>query len=317
MSVPVPSIGFVDSHTEGEPTRVLLDGLPELRGATIRARASALETDYPGLRAALIDEPRGCAAMVGALLVPPCESSSAAAAVFVNNVGQLPMCVHACVGIARTLVHCGRMPDQPWGRTLVLETVAGEVGLELEADGYVAVRNVPSYRLHRGVELSTSRGIVRGDVAWGGNWFLIVEDSPVAVAAEQLASLHAFTRELRAALELAGVRGDDGAPIDHVQLCGPSELADSRNFVLCPGGEHDRSACGTGTSARLACLYADGRLALGQRWRQQSITGSVFIGSIDELDASGRPQPTIRGRAWVTAEGRLLFDPRDPLGGLA
>jgi proline racemase len=313
---PPHAIGFVDSHTEGEPTRVLIDGLPTLRGATIREQAAALEADFPGLRGALIDEPRGSSAMIGALLLPPIEPSSSAAVLFVNNVGRLPMCVHGCIGVARTLVHLGRAPDQPWARPLVLETVAGEVGIRLEADGYVAVDNVPSYRLHRSVELSTSRGRVRGDVAWGGNWFLIIEDSPVLVVAEQLTSLHAFTRELRAALDRAGICGDDGAQIDHVQLCGPSEVADARNFVLCPGGEHDRSACGTGTSARLACLHEDGRLASGQRWRQESITGSVFVGSVDQLDARGRPRPTIRGRAWVTAEGRLLFDPRDPLGAI-
>jgi 4-hydroxyproline epimerase len=221
------------------------------------------------------------------------------------------MCVHASIGLARTLVHLGRMPATPWAAPVRLETLAGEIDIRLEADHVVAVDNVWAYRLHHGVELHTSRGLVRADVAWGGNWFLIVDESPIPVVPEQLDELSAFAHELRACSDTLGLRGDDGAAIDHIQLCGPDKSADSRNFVLCPGGEYDRSACGTGTSARLACLHADGRLAPGQSWRQRGITGSCFIGEITALDHA-RVRPCIRGRAWLTAAGVLLFESENP-----
>jgi 4-hydroxyproline epimerase len=308
-----PALSFVDSHTEGEPTRVVYDGLPELGRGSLRERAAALLA--AGLREAIVDEPRGHPALVGALLLPPSragtESGATAAIVFINNVGLLPMCVHASIGVARTLVHLGRMPATPWAAPVRLETLAGVIDIRLEAEHVVAVDNVWAYRLHHGVELHTSRGLVRADVAWGGNWFLIVDESPIPVVPEQLGELSAFAHELRASSDALGLRGDDGAAIDHIQFCGPDERADSRNFVLCPGGEYDRSACGTGTSARLACLHADGRLAPGQSWRQRGITGSCFIGEITALDHA-RVRPCIRGRAWLTAAGVLLFESENP-----
>ena len=303
-------LAYVDSHTEGEPTRVIHDGLPDLGRGPLRERANTLLD--AGYRAAIVDEPRGHPALVGALLLPPSNTSASLggaslAVVFINNVGLLPMCVHASIGVARTLVHLGCRPDAPWAAPVRLETLAGEVEITLEHDRVVAVDNVWAYRLHHRVELRTGLGLVRADVAWGGNWFLIVEDSPIPIAPEHLAELCEFTRELRACAEAAGLRGDGGAWIDHVQLCGPSAIADARNFVLCPGGEYDRSACGTGTSARLACLHADGRLAPGRRFRQESITGSCFVGEITAID-EGRVRPRIRGRAWLTGAGVLLYE---------
>lgn len=306
-----PKIAFVDSHTEGEPTRVVLGEALGLEPGSVRSYREQLGGRYPGLRAATLDEPRGYPALVGALLLPAQRAGRRAAVLFMNNVGELPMCVHASIGVARTLVHLGRMPPAPWTEPFVLETAAGEVSLRLEDEGYVAVANVPAYRLHAGVELETRWGRVRGDVAWGGNWFLIVEQPPVPVEAAHIDELGALSEQLRAALVDAGLRGAEGAEIDHIQLCGPSEQADARNFVLCPGGEHDRSACGTGTSARLACLHAEGRLRVGQRWRQESITGTYFIGEIQAASA-GRVSPVIRGRAWISGEGRLLFATDDP-----
>ena len=271
---------FVDSHTLGEPTRVVLDGLPALAGGSVREACAQLFAERPWLRAAIVDEPRGSPALVGVLMLPAREPGHAATLAFVNNVGTLPMCVHASIGVARTLVHLGRMPDAAWDRPLRFATAAGEIEVRLEDAGSIAVDNVASYRLRPGLELVTSFGVVVGDLAWGGNWFLIVEAPPVPVVAGELERLTRLALELRAGLDAAGIRGDDGAAIDHVQLCGPSEIADARNFVLCPGGEYDRSPCGTGTSARMACLFADGRLAAGQRWRQEGITGSVFVGSV-------------------------------------
>lgn len=305
------AMAFVDSHTEGEPTRVVLGESLGLEPGAVSSYREQLAARYPGLRAAMLDEPRGYAALVGALLLPPQQPGRRAAVMFMNNVGELPMCVHASIGIAHTLVHLGRMPAGPWTEPFVLETAAGEVSLRLEDEGYVAVGNVPAYRLHAGVEVDTRWGRVRGDVAWGGNWFFIVEQPPVPVEPGRIDVLDALTKQLRSALVEAGIYGAGGVEIDHIQLCGPSEQADARNFVMCPGGEHDRSACGTGTSARLACLHADGRLKVGQRWRQESITGTYFIGEI-QAASEGRVSPVIRGRAWISAEGRLLFADDDP-----
>lgn len=305
------AMAFVDSHTEGEPTRVVLGEGLGLEPGSVGSYRAQLAARCPNLRAAMLDEPRGYPALVGALLLPPEQPGRRAAVMFLNNVGELPMCVHASIGVAHTLVHLGRMPAGPWTEPFVLETAAGEVSLRLERGGYVAVGNVPAYRLHAGVELDTRWGRVRGDVAWGGNWFFIVEDPPVPVEPDRIEVLDALTKQLRSALVDAGICGAEGAEIDHIQLCGPSEHGDARNFVMCPGGEHDRSACGTGTSARLACLHADGRLKVGQRWRQESITGTYFIGEI-QAASGGRVSPVIRGRAWISAEGRLLFADDDP-----
>ncbi|EDM77701.1 hypothetical protein PPSIR1_14150 [Plesiocystis pacifica SIR-1] len=325
---PTNAMAFIDSHTEGEPTRVVFDGIPDLGVTSIAERSRALRESHGWLRAAIVDEPRGYPALVGALLLPPSPDfvptlapRAAAAVVYVNNVSTLPMCVHASIGVARTLAQLGRAPEGVWPEPLALETPAGEVAVRIETDGWITVTNVPAYRSRAAVAVETSRGTVRGDVAWGGNWFFIVEEPPVPVAAEHIPALTELCLEIRAALDAAGVRGDQGEFIDHVQLCGPSTgtspSADSRNFVLCPGGEYDRSACGTGTSARMACLHADGRLGPGQRWVQEGITGSCFVGSVEPCEAlapgCGAPcvRPQVRGRAWVTAEGKLLFDPRD------
>src|SRR5262249_43948032 len=143
-------------------------------------------------------------------------------------------------------------------------------------------------------------GRVTGDVAWGGNWFFLTELRAPALELANVAALTDATSGIRDALRAAGVTGRDGAPIDHVELFGPPlrKDADSRNFVLCPGLAYDRSPCGTGTSAKLAVLAARGKLAPGQRWRQESITGSRFEGWLEER--GGALVPRIRGRAYVT-----------------
>jgi len=230
--------------------------------------------------------------------------------VFFNNVGYLGMCGHGTIGVIATLAWLGRIGA---GKHC-LETPVGIVETELHADGEVSVRNVASYRPQRAVELEVAgHGRVTGDVAWGGNWFFLTGHAPCPVDLDHVRELTAFTEAVRLALGRAGVVGDDGAAIDHVEVisaaCSPQNHA--RNFVLCPGGAYDRSPCGTGTSAKLACLYADGRLAAGQPWRQESVIGSVFVGSF-EVATHPAVLPTIRGSAWVISEATLCFEPGDP-----
>jgi 4-hydroxyproline epimerase len=301
------ALRVVDSHTGGEPTRVVIDGGPDLPRLPLGELRESLRREHDWLRSAVVNEPRGSDVLVGALVVEPVDPSCAAGVVFFNNVGYLGMCGHGTIGLVVTLAHLGRIGP---GRHAI-ETPVGTVTAELHGDGTVSVRNVPSYRFRRGVAVDVvGYGKLTGDVAWGGNWFFLVSDHGQELALGNVARLTECTTRIREALEREGITGEDGAEIDHVELFGPSERADSRNFVLCPGLAYDRSPCGTGTSAKLACLVADGKLAPGRSWRQESVVGSVFTGSVEIVD--GAIVPTIRGAAFVTAEATLVLDPRDP-----
>jgi 4-hydroxyproline epimerase len=310
VTAPFPAtISVVDSHTEGEPTRVVVEGWRQPAGATMAARRDDLAAHWDHLRSAVVCEPRGHDAMVGALLTPPVTAGAATGVIFFNNVGCLGMCGHGAIGVVRTLEHLGRVTPG----TVALDTPVGAVSAELGLDGSVTIRNVPAYSHARDVEVEVpGLGRVHGDVAWGGNWFFITHLPDLALELGAVDALTRVTRDIMRALRTAGITGEGGAEIDHVELSGPPVRpdADSRNFVLCPGGAYDRSPCGTGTSARMAALHARGELALGERWRQESITGSLFTGWLEE--EAGRLIPYIRGTAYVTGESVLHFDPADP-----
>jgi 4-hydroxyproline epimerase len=302
-------VRVVDTHTAGEPTRVVLEGAPDLGRGPLAERRRRLEREHLDWCRGVVAEPRGHEAMVGAILLPPEDGGAVAAVLFFNTVGALGMCGHGTIGVVETLRHLGRATP---GR-LRLETPVGDVEAELLGDGRVRVRNVPSRRVRAGVELSVPGiGTVVGDVAWGGNWFFLVHGERSDLGPAQIPRLTAEATAIRRALAAAGVTGDDGAEIDHIELLGmPSEGADGRSFVLCPGLAYDRSPCGTGTSATLAALHAEGRLAPGVPWVQESVIGSRFEAEIERVDEQG-VWPVITGRAFVTGEATLLFDPADP-----
>jgi len=297
-------IRVVDSHTEGEPTRLILDGGPDLGGGSLADRRERFRRDFDRFRSAVVNEPRGSDVFVGGLLVPPLDPSSAAAVIFFNNVGYLGMCGHGTIGLVATLAHLGRLNPG----LHQIETPVGVVTAELHRDGAVSVQNVPSYRFKKNVRI----GELSGDIAWGGNWFFLVNTISAELDLSRAEELTEFTWSIRESLERDGITGANGAVIDHVELFGPPQRrdADSRNFVLCPGKAYDRSPCGTGTSAKMACLYEDGRLAEGQMWRQESIVGSLFEGHVNVID--GTLRPTIRGSAYVNAESTLILNERDP-----
>jgi 4-hydroxyproline epimerase len=302
-------IRVIDSHTEGEPTRVIIDGGPDLGGGALADRCARFQREFDRYRSAVVNEPRGSDVYVGALLVPPLDRTAAAGVIFFNNVGYLGMCGHGTIGVVTILAHLGRIKT---GKHRI-ETPVGVVTAELHDDGSVSVSNVPSYRLKKGISVDVDGyGRVTGDVAWGGNWFFLVNDHRETLDLKNAEHLTELTWAIRRALDRDGITGAKGAVIDHVELFGPPTRrdADSRNFVLCPGKAYDRSPCGTGTSAKLACLYEDGKLAAGQVWRQESIVGSLFEGHVDIVD--GDVRPTIRGRAYVNAESTLVIDDRDP-----
>lgn len=302
-------IQIIDSHTGGEPTRLVVGGFPDLGAGSMAERRALLAAEHDRWRTATVLEPRGNDVIVGALLCPPVDARNAAGVVFFNNSGYLGMCGHGTIGLVASLAHMGRIQPGVHG----IETPVGTVQTTLHDDGSVSVRNVPAYRLHHQLTVDVpAYGEVTGDVAWGGNWFFLVTAHTQRVESNNLAALTAFTLAVQKALEDQGVRGSDGGLIDHIELFADDNQADSRNFVLCPGGAYDRSPCGTGTSAKLACLAADGKLQPGQVWRQASIIGSQFEASYqmegDQLI------PTLRGRAFMSAEATLLIESDDPFG---
>jgi len=302
-------IKIIDSHTGGEPTRLVVDGFPDLGNGSMAERRALLAAQHDQWRTATVLEPRGNDVIVGALLCPPVDARNAAGVVFFNNSGYLGMCGHGTIGLVASLAYLGRIQPGVHG----IETPVGTVQTTLHTDGSVSVRNVPARRLHHHMTLQVpGYGPVTGDVAWGGNWFFLVTAHQQRVESNNLAALTAFALAVQKALEVQGVRGSDGGLIDHIELFADDAQADSRNFVLCPGGAYDRSPCGTGTSAKLACLAADGKLQPGQVWRQASIIGSQFEASYamegDQLI------PTLRGRAFMSAEATLLIERDDPFG---
>jgi proline racemase len=304
------SIEIVDSHTEGEPTRVVVSGWPLPAGHTMLEIRESLRREQDALRRAVVCEPRGHDAIVGALLTPPVHEGSLAGVVFFNDVGYLGMCGHGLIGVARTLEHLGRAHPG----IMRIDTPAGTVQAELGTHGAVSIRNVASYRYRAGVNVSVPGvGAVQGDVAYGGNWFFLTEMARPALTLANLPELMATAAAIRGALRAQRTTGANAADIDHIELSGPPVQpdADSRNFVLCPGAAYDRSPCGTGTSAKLAVLHARGELAIGQRWRQESITGGRFTGWIEE-GPDGAVVPFIQGRAFITARATLFFDDDDP-----
>lgn len=303
-------IDYIDSHTGGEPTRVVYRGAPDVGAGSMAERCDRLKSEYDWLRKALILEPRGCSWLVGALLLEPCDSDCAAGVVFFNNAGYLGMCGHGLIGVVETLAHLERI--EPGEHRF--ETPVGVVSATLHEDRSVSIRNVISYRYRKDVAVNVpGEGVVIGDIAWGGNWFFLVANDDVSF--DRIDDLLWKTRRIKDALADQRITGENGGVIDHIELFGPPSdprIAESRNFVLCPGGEYDRSPCGTGTSAKLACLAADGKLAPGDVWRQESVIGSIFEGSYRH--GTGGVVPTIRGRAYVTAATRCLIDDEDPFG---
>ena len=302
-------VQVIDSHTAGEPTRVVIGGGPDLGNGPLSERLRCFRERYDSFRSGVVNEPRGSDVVVGAILLEPFDRTCEAAVIFFNNVGYLGMCGHGTIGLIRTLQHMGRM--EPGEHKI--ETPSGVVTTTLHASGQVTVENVPAYRLHQGVSLDVrGYGLVKGDVAWGGNWFFLASVPGISLALANVGELSKCAQAIKSALTESGITGVNRADVDHVELFGEAESkdADSRNFVLCPGNAYDRSPCGTGTSAKMACLYADGHLAPEEIWRQEGILGTYFDGSVAVKD--GQVIPSITGEAFITGEARLFFEENDP-----
>lgn len=303
-------ITVIDSHTAGEPTRVVLSGVPNLGSGPLYDRRERFRNEFDAFRSAIVNEPRGSDVLVGALLVPPHDPSCTYGVLFFNNVGFLNMCGHATIGLAVTLGFLGRIGVG----THRLDTPVGVVSVDYDGGNRVSFENVACYRHAAGVAVEVPGvGTLHGDIAWGGNWFFLVADHHEVLTVQNVERLSQLCRQIKEALVREGITGADGAEIDHIELTGPPSDPgnDGRNFVLCPGNAYDRSPCGTGTSAKLACLHAEGKLAEGQIWRQEGILGGVFEASY-RRHAQGI-LPRITGSAYVIAEANLFINPRDPL----
>jgi 4-hydroxyproline epimerase len=305
----VQRISVIDTHTGGEPTRIVIGGGPDLGSGTMAERLARFRDRHDTFRSAVVNEPRGSDVMVGAILLPPVDPACAAGVIFFNNVGYLGMCGHGMIGVTVAMAHLGSI--RPGAHQV--ETPVGTVTATLEGRHTVTINNVESYRLAKDVSVAVpGLKTYLGDVAWGGNWFFLVNDHGETLTLSNVERLTEVTWRIRQALVSQGIGGAGGAEIDHIELFGPAQstAADRKSFVLCPGNAYDRSPCGTGTSAKLACLAADGKLADGQVWRQESIIGSMFEGWVRTVD--GRVRPQIRGNAYVSAESTLIVDPADP-----
>src|SRR6266850_3513253 len=293
----------IDSHTAGQPTRVIVEGGPDPGSGTLAERRERLRKNFDRFRSGVVGEPRGSDALVGALLVKPSDPTCEAGVIFFDNVGYLDMCGHGMIGLVATLEYLGQIKSGAHR----IETPVGVVTAELHPTGDISIQNVPSFRHRKQVTLDLNGwGAVTGDVAWGGSWFCIVDGHTEDLSSEHIDHLTDVAQTIRRALARDGVTGPGGETIDNVALFGPPRRRDanSRNFVLRSGKSYGRSPCGTGTSAKLACLFEDGKLAEGQTWRQESIVGTVFDGSVNVVD--GAIRPTIRGTAYVTAESMLI-----------
>jgi 4-hydroxyproline epimerase len=300
-------VTVIDSHTAGEPTRVVVAGGPDLGNGPVAERRDRFQKNFDRFRSAVVNEPRGSDVVVGALLVEPQDRTCAAGAIFFNNVGYLGMCGHGTIGLMVTLAHMGRINAGEHR----IETPVGVVTATLHANGEVSVANVPSWRAKKGVTIGLpGLGAVAGDVAWGGNWFFLIENHGQELTLSNVDKLTDYCWRVRQAVNTQGY-----PEVDHVELFAPINGLPhgSKNFVQCPGKAYDRSPCGTGTSAKLACLAADGKLKPGEEWVQESIIGSRFTGKFQWLDESaGKVAPVIRGTAFINAEVTQLLDEKDP-----
>ncbi|HKD92205.1 MAG TPA: proline racemase family protein [Terriglobales bacterium] len=310
MKESITTVKVIDSHTAGEPTRLIIGGGPSLGPGTMAERLQIFRSQFDRFRSAVVNEPRGSDAVVGALLCEPVDRASSAGVIFFNNVGYLGMCGHGTIGLIVTLAYMGRIKP---GKHQI-ETPAGNVIAELHPNDAVTVNNVPSRRTAAAVAIDVpGHGRFTGDVAWGGNWFFLVREQRDDISISNIDALTQLTTAIRHELARTAITGTNGEEIDHIELFGPPSGPDSnsKNFVLCPGCAYDRSPCGTGTSAKMACLYADGKLKPGEIWRQEGVVGGIFEGRV--AVENGQILPSITGTAFVTAEADLILDQRDPL----
>ncbi|GHJ93984.1 proline racemase [Streptomyces sp. NE5-10] len=318
----------VDSHTEGMPTRVITGGAGVIPGATMAEKRLHFIEHRDSLRTLLMYEPRGHAAMSGAILQPATRPDADYGVLFIEVSGLLPMCGHGTIGVATVLVETGMVPVTEPVTTVRLDTPAGLVSVDVRVeDGAarsVTLTNVPAFSV--GLDLKAEVpgfGTVTYDLAYGGNFYAFVELDALGLPFDRAHKQELISAGL--AIMDAINAGDDRpvhpedpavAGVKHVYLAAPgSDATRSRHAMAIHPGWFDRSPCGTGTSARMAQLHARGQLALDTDFVNESFIGTEFTGRlVAETTVGGRPAvvPTVTGRAWITGTAQYFLDPTDP-----
>jgi proline racemase len=317
----------VNSHTEGMPTRVITGGVEVLPGATMLERKLAFERDHDELRTLLMFEPRGHSAMSGAILQPPTSPDADCGVLFIEVSGCLAMCGHGTIGVATVLLETGMVQVAEPVTLIRLDTPAGLVTAEVSVqDGHaqsVTVTNVPSFLLAADEQVDVAGfDAVRYDMAYGGNFYAILPAERLGLSLDPATAPDLIEHGLRIMMAINEQRPPshpeqaDIGGCRHVIMTGPpGESASGRSAVVIHPGWIDRSPCGTGTSARMALLHAQGHLGLDVPYIHESLIGSRFTGRlVAETTVGGLPAviPTIQGRAWITGFGQYMLDPTDP-----
>lgn len=320
----------IDSHTAGEPTRVVTDGFPELEGATLADKEADLLTNHSDLVKMLVGEPRGHAPWHAVLPLPPSHSQADLAILILSSLGSLGMCGHALIGTVTTLIETFKIqPTEPVTR-VVVETLSGLVTAEAHIKGTkvesVTFQGVPSWIAITGLQVEVDGRRFEADIGFGGIWYALVrvEKTGLPISVESVPSLVALSHRIRLGVNrVLADRSDwpEGSPthVDQLLFWGPptSAGADGQNMATSTGLGFDRSPCGTGSCARMALHFSIEELGVGDTFVHESVLNTMFTGTVEaETEVFGNKAiiPTITGSAYLTAFSQLVLDKYDPLG---
>ncbi|MCX7884843.1 MAG: proline racemase [Caloramator sp.] len=325
----IRTINAVDSHTMGEPTRIVIGGVPVIPGKTMPEKKAYLEKNLDHIRTAIMHEPRGHKDMFGSIITQPTKEEADLGIIFMDGGGYLNMCGHGSIGALTVAVELGMVPVKEPYTDVVLEAPAGLVKGKVKVeDGKakeVSIVNVPSFLYKQDVEVDVPEvGKLTIDISFGGSFFALVKSSDIAIDictsnAQKLCDVG--MKILKAVNEQVKVQHpvlEHIKSVDLVEIYGPAKnpKATLQNVVVFGQGQVDRSPCGTGTSAKLATLYAKGQLKINEEFIYESITGTMFKGRVLEETKVGDYKaiiPEITGSAYITGFNQFIIDPEDPL----
>lgn len=323
------SIHAIDSHTMGQPTRIVVSGIPNIKGKTMYEKKAYLENNMDYIRTAIMHEPRGHRNMFGSIITQPINEKADFGIIFMDGGGYLNMCGHGSIGAATVAVETGMVPIEEPYTNIVLEAPAGLINAKVLVENgrakEVSIVNVPSFLYKEDLEIKIPEiGRLVVDISFGGSFFALVKAADLAtdIDPENFSRLIKYGMEIKEAINNTLKIEHPTLPhiktVDLVEIYGPPKnpQATLQNVVVFGDGQIDRSPCGTGTSAKIASLYAKGKLALGQSFISESITGTMFTGRALEETRVGEFKavvPEIVGSAYITGFNHFVFDEKDPL----
>ncbi|MDO4987691.1 MAG: proline racemase family protein [Synergistes sp.] len=323
------AVTCIETHTEGEPTRTILSDFPKIPGHTMEEKMLYMMRHHDHLRKGICFEPRGNDVMSGTIVTEPCDPRADFGVLYYEVGGWMPMCGHDTIGVSTALIESGLLKAVEPYTYATLDTPSGLVKVKIEVkDGVaksVTFKNAPAFVMNRGVTVKVpDYGDITLDIAYGGNVFAVLPAAAMGLTLEMknskeiVAKGSYLRRFINEQIKIKHPYLKTINKVTHIQFYqgGDRELgADIKNAVVIPPAAIDRSPCGTGTSARLALLHAEGKLAVGEEFVHESLIGSLFFCKIiEETEVCGIPAvvPEIRGRAWVIGKSTILFDPEDP-----